>query len=292
MAAGALLHAAQHAPDGAAALLAAAAEPRQLLAMVAEGGPCSWGIIALAGWIAWALAQGELELPGKEQAPCLPVCSAFLLPLRQAAVPSLLPLCHPHAAAVPWRGMATGPRALAPGAAAARRRHELLRTFCYGAASALLWLSHLDPLEFRVSRGGLFGCVRACSADILASQQSAVLVCWCSGPAAGPAAPTCRRPAPRRPCAPQPLAMSTLFLPSLPSNTNRQSWADVYFFCGERYQNCTPGFRWNARWALRAGVLTCRGGAGGGWALPRCGCWPAGLPRRFRPAPTCCKCLR
>ncbi|EFN60184.1 hypothetical protein CHLNCDRAFT_133698 [Chlorella variabilis] len=34
-----------------------------------------------------------------------------------------------------------------------------------------------------------------------------------------------------------------------------QSWEDVYFFCGEQYQNCSSTFRWNSRGWMQALVL-------------------------------------
>lgn len=42
-----------------------------------------------------------------------------------------------------------------------------------------------------------------------------------------------------------------------------QSWEDVYFFCGARYQHCTAGFRWNGGWVgARAGWHCCFPGRG------------------------------
>ncbi|KAL4437436.1 hypothetical protein ABPG75_004575 [Micractinium tetrahymenae] len=118
------------------------------------GGPHSWGFLALLGWVLWLASQ----------APWRALCAG------------------PHIAHAP--GAAPPPhRRGALGAGAGQWLPAVLRTFCYGCASALLWLALLEPeREFR-------------------------------------------------------------------------SWEDVYFFCGERYQHCTAGFRWDGSGWLQALVL-------------------------------------
>ncbi|KAL4421914.1 hypothetical protein ABPG77_005198 [Micractinium sp. CCAP 211/92] len=117
-----------------------------------SGGPHSWGFLALLGWVLWFALQ------------------------------------------VPWRALLEPHIAHAPGAAPPRRHPALgvgagpwlaavLRTFCYGWASTVLWMTHLEPhREFK-------------------------------------------------------------------------SWEDVYFFCGNRYQHCTPDFRWNGSGWQQAFIL-------------------------------------
>ncbi|PRW60537.1 hypothetical protein C2E21_1293 [Chlorella sorokiniana] len=110
-------------PSGILALLTAGATQR--LAVLHEGGPHTWGALALVFWFVWLCMQAPWH-----------VLVHALRRNRAAAA----------AAGRPWR---RDPAVL------------VLRTFAYGAASALLWMAHLDPSEFRSWEDVYFFCGRS-----------------------------------------------------------------------------------------------------------------------------------
>lgn len=105
-------------------------------------------------------------------------------------MPSVLPEPPPNPppqCAAPWRALLPTLRRNRPAAAAGRpwRRDPaalVLRTFAYGAASALLWVAHLDPQEFRVGCMFALRCLVGagrvlCSCRLLLLGRSCLLEC-------------------------------------------------------------------------------------------------------------------
>ena len=210
-----------------AANLAAAAAAAQF------DGPQWWGVVVLLGWLVWLALQSE--------GPCIVSvvkCSADkgMGPATSALPPAGCtggrrasnthpPIPPPLRAgpADPWRLF--GPRWHA---------QVVLRTFGFGASAALLWMLHVEPLELLV--GGLAGGRGGRWAVYLLDE----VCCWLSRCAASCSTWLRGATAAYRIIDGSPAPTPT-------SCSHPQSWEDVYFFCGARYQHCTAAFRWNIR---------------------------------------------
>ena len=96
--------AAAGAPAGTVALLAAGASER--LAVLSEGGPHSWGVLALLFWTVWLVMQGEqLGGPATPPASPRPPCSTAHLLLAAAELPPMR--MQPFCSALAWPGSRT-----------------------------------------------------------------------------------------------------------------------------------------------------------------------------------------
>lgn len=135
-----------------------------------SGGPHSWGFLALLGWVLWFALQGEPHGWAVLHPASPTCCVASAMPAHVMLPTHVLP----DVSAVPWRALLDPHIAHAPGAAPPRRHPALgagagpwlaavLRTFCYGWASTVLWMTHLEPhREFKVGLGALPLGVRRC----------------------------------------------------------------------------------------------------------------------------------
>lgn len=95
------------APAGTVTLLAAGASQR--LAVLSEGGPHSWGALALMFWTVWLVMQGEhLVGAAPPLEPPRPPCSTAHLLLAAAELPPMH--IQSFCSALEWPGSRTAPQ--------------------------------------------------------------------------------------------------------------------------------------------------------------------------------------